>query len=43
MVENKELELSVEEVEVYFSDCGEARYECLHDCFGGTALLSPNN
>ena len=29
---NKE-ELTVEEINVYVADCGNVRYECMHDCY----------
>lgn len=39
--EVKSSELSDEEVSVYTNDCGNTRYECVTDCFGVLALITP--
>ena len=37
----KNCELDIEEVNVYTDDCGVIKYECLHDCMGINAMISP--
>ena len=37
----KNSELDIEEVNVYTDDCGVIKYECLHDCMGSNAMISP--
>jgi len=39
--ERKSSELNKEEVSVYTNDCGNTRYECVTDCFGVLALVTP--
>lgn len=34
-------ELNNEEVNVYTDDCAQTRYECVTDCFGVLALITP--
>lgn len=33
--------LDTEEVNVYTDDCGITRRDCVTDCIGGTALITP--
>lgn len=35
------LELNNEEVNVYTKDCDTTRYNCVTDCFGELALITP--
>ena len=38
-VKNNEIE--IEEVNVYTDDCGTTRKDCVTDCIGGGALITP--
>lgn len=40
-METKSSEFSNEEVSVYTDDCGNTRYECVTDCLGVFAWITP--
>lgn len=37
----KNYEIEIEEVNVYTDDCGTTRKDCVTDCIGGGALITP--
>lgn len=37
----KNYEMETEEVNIYTDDCGAIKFECLHDCMGINAMISP--
>lgn len=38
-LKNKDAELCVDEVNVYYVECAEPRYICQNDCIGGTGCF----